>query len=70
MWAGHMSSLLKKQNKYSKEEIEWQNKWRTRLTNQRINDEVTLKDFKPKYSPERRLTTDSTISKRKPSRNI
>ena len=38
IWASHMSALLRKQSsKYTDEEIRMQNKWRTKLTNQRIN---------------------------------
>ena len=66
-----MSSLMRKQaSKYTEEEIKMQNKWRTRLTNQRINKEVTLNDFKPKYSPHKRRASDNPGSKRRPIRNI
>ena len=66
-----MSSLMRKQaSKYTEEEIKMQNKWRTKLTNQRINKEVTLNDFKPKYSPHKRRASDNPGSKRRPIRNI
>ena len=71
IWASHMSALLRKQSsKYTDEEIRMQNKWRTKLTNQRINKEVTLNDFRPKYSPHKRRASDNPGSKSRPIRNI
>ena len=70
IWANHMIGLTKKKPKYSQEEIEMQNKWRTRLSNQKINDEVSLDNFKPKYSPEKRKDSESHSRKRKSMRNI
>ena len=59
IWANHMIGLTKKKPKYSQEEIAMQNKWRTRLSNQKINDEVNHDNFKPKYSPKKRKDSDS-----------